>query len=104
MPAYYNFKTEQRQTREGTTLILGESYLRAHNLSTPGPKKLLLLEIAGIKTAGFTTDDYTANTYWLKNSNVAEPPEGSTMTSTTSPAAPSSYAFWAASKSTSSRS
>jgi hypothetical protein len=77
MPAYYNFKTEQRQTREGTTLILGESYLRAHNLSTPGPKKLLLLEIAGIKTAGFTTDDYTANTYWLKNSNVAEPPEGS---------------------------
>jgi hypothetical protein len=77
MRTHYNFKTEQRHTREGTTLPLGESYLRAHNLSTPGPKKPLLFEIAGIKTAEFTTDDYTENTYCLKNSKVAEPPEGS---------------------------
>jgi hypothetical protein len=77
MNTHYKSKTEQRRARERTTLPLGESYLRAHNLSTPGPKKLLLFEIAGIKTAEFTTDDYTENTYWLKNSNVAKPPEGS---------------------------
>lgn len=77
MRTHYNFKIEQRHTREGTTNPLSESYLRAHKLSTPGPKKLLLFEIAGIQTYEFTTDDYTENTHWLKNSNVAEPPEGS---------------------------
>jgi hypothetical protein len=81
MNTQYNFKTEQRHTRQGTTNPLGESYLRAHNLSTPGPKKLLLFEIAGLKTAEFTTEDDTENTYWLKESNVAEPPEGSFTTS-----------------------
>jgi hypothetical protein len=75
MRTHYNFKTEQRNTRQGTTNPLGEFYLRAHNLSTP--KKLLLFEIAGIQTHDFTTDDYTENTHWLKNNNVAEPPEGS---------------------------